>query len=685
MVTVAVLPSLLCRLFLLALASQVSPGQAIGPAVSSFGASLDQSSLGLGRVVKISINASAFAKTPNGTIFWPFVNHSQWGSFVTCRVEGRDDQADGGCTILLPLPYVGTAKIKVAVLNGGRLWGGHINASDPSKPCDETRGCVFVVGTPFPTDSSEVLATSRVLSVEVIYRRIQLAPAAGESKEICMDWEPWHTKVNTRAWIGRPGASAMPLVGMYSSFHPGVQRQHAIWLVEAGVTCIEIDWSNTLWGHQKWAGHEYIPLNNATYSTLSTYAAMRAEGHDTPKALFMIGLQNGPPATPSEVGKEAAFIYEHLVVPLGAENFVALEGKPLLLVLFCALPPPNASVTEQVSGGGRFTVRWMGTQLQANPGEVEAGYWSWMDGTLSPLPARRPDGTVEALTVTPAFFAGGGWLAPAAAAQNRGSTLTAEMNVANRLRPTVLLVCQWNEWAGQPDAPPGSKTSTTFVDAFNLSFTNDLEPTALAECGGYQHRDDAGQLPVCDTAWGFFNLNLLSALLQSYRESLALEQLATPTTALSTSSVRMHLTSSSTSTATTVLRISSPHGAATFVSSPPTVGGNGTADNLHIAWAVAGPNPGGKVRVEIVGQPHATMSIEDATTAVLDMSQVASGVHTVRVTAMGGFTTFPLARALRDIDLPSAERSVVAAADEVRIDYRKKTGPAAFLETRSLI
>ena len=60
-----------------------------------------------------------------------------------------------------------------------------------------------------------------------------------------------------------------------------------------------------------------------------------------------------------------------------------------------------------------------------------------------------------------------------------GATLVQEMSVAARWQPEVLLVCQWNEWNGQPDGHPGG-----FVDAYNISFTNDLEPTALAECGG---------------------------------------------------------------------------------------------------------------------------------------------------------------------------------------------------------
>ena len=46
----------------------------------------------------------------------------------------------------------------------------------------------------------------------------------------------------------RPGAAGIPILGMYSSFHLGVVRQHAFWMVEAGVNCILVDWSNNLWG-----------------------------------------------------------------------------------------------------------------------------------------------------------------------------------------------------------------------------------------------------------------------------------------------------------------------------------------------------------------------------------------------------------------------------------------------------
>jgi hypothetical protein len=460
-----------------ALLLSISPGAAgaAAPLPATFAISLDASSVGLGRVVKVSIDASAFAPSANGTVFWPFVNGSQWGSFVTCAVEGRSPGLDGGCAILLPLPFVGAAEITVAVLSQGRDWGGGINTTgghfhSSTGDCDTARGCVYPVGTPFPTEAAEVLSHSAASSVSVLYRRISLPAGAaqpgGEQHDVCMDWEPWHTRINTNRWIGRPGASAMPMVGMYSSFHPGVIRQHAIWLTEAGITCIEIDWSNSLWSHQQWAARSSgaQELNNATVLALETYAEMRAEGHDAPKALFMIGLKNGPPATPSEVGKEGAFI-QTLVSKLGVDRFVTLESKPLLLVLYCGSNQvPNASTTHAVNPTGSFTIRWLGTQMQETPQlALKDRFWSWMDGVIDPVPTLRPDGSAEALTVTPGFFAGGGWLAPQARAQERGATFTAEMATAVRYKPTVLLVCQWNEWAGQPDGKVGG-----FVDAYNL-------------------------------------------------------------------------------------------------------------------------------------------------------------------------------------------------------------------------
>lgn len=148
----------------------------------------------------------------------------------------------------------------------GRLWGGTVNSSD-APVCDEARGCVFVVGQPLP-DSSSITALSNTVIVNVEWRAIRL-PADAQHDHVCLDWEPWvhslpcscksplapqcsshclqFTRHNAGGWMHRPGAAGIPILGMYSSFNPAVIRQHAFWMVEAGVNCILVDWSNNLW------------------------------------------------------------------------------------------------------------------------------------------------------------------------------------------------------------------------------------------------------------------------------------------------------------------------------------------------------------------------------------------------------------------------------------------------------
>eukprot|EP00945_MAST-04E_sp_MAST-4E-sp1_P007777 g7777.t1 len=124
-----------------------------------------------------------------------------------------------------------------------------------------------------------------------------------------------------------------------------------------------------------------------------------------PKVAIMVGLANGSPASPSALQDEAAWILRNYIEKFGAQNFVGLDGKPVLIVLDTrdAVPPKLSwNVSES------FSVRWMGAQLQSRPslGEKE-GFWSWMDGSYDPVPAIRA-GRVEALTVTPGFF-NSGW------------------------------------------------------------------------------------------------------------------------------------------------------------------------------------------------------------------------------------------------------------------------------------
>ena len=217
---------------------------------ASFHAFARQPTVGLGDAVTVEIDGSAFVPTANGTVIWPFVNGSQFGAFVTCAVlRSRHSAAgSGNCSLILPLPYAGDATIELAVFREGRDWGGKEGAwaAGEQGPCDQTAGCVYPVGQAGPPAT----ATSRSarLLVHVTHRRVALPQDVdAERDQVCINYEPWFTKLNIARWEGRSGASGVPLVGFYSSSHPGVIRQHAMWLTEAGVTCINLDFTNMLW------------------------------------------------------------------------------------------------------------------------------------------------------------------------------------------------------------------------------------------------------------------------------------------------------------------------------------------------------------------------------------------------------------------------------------------------------
>ena len=200
---------------------------------------------------------------------------------------------------------------------------------------------------------------------------------------------------------------------------------------------------------------------------------------------------------------------------------------------------------------------------------------------------------------------------------------------------------------------------------FSQSFTNDLEPTALAECGGYQHKDDAGQLPVCDTGWGFFNLNLLAATLQAYRDSIA--KATAPTT---------------------VLRISKPSAPATVVSPSSLV----RESMLRVSWASVGSATkfhlvidAGLLATTVThgchdGVCHGDNSTE--TSVLLDLSTVPDGNHTVTITALDGHSAFSLAR--DTLDAAHATAAQTQAVDSVPFTLQKPTTSAQSVPSKAV-
>lgn len=316
----------------------------------------DDRKVWLGDAVTIDVDSSAFVPTPTGTVVWPFVNGTQFGAFVTCAVlQAHGNHSNDNCSLMLPLPYAGDSMIELAVFPEGRDWGGKDGAWAVGQrgPCNQTAGCVYPVGQVGPGPNTSLI--SPPLHVHVRYRRISLpSDVDADRHQVCINYEPWFTKLNIARWEGRAGASGVPLVGFYSSSHPMVIRQHSIWLTEAGVTCINLDFTNMLWNKIQWSsrGPNVDEIINATTAMLREYARLRDEGHDSPRAMMSVGLTN---MLPSALRNLALYIRDNFHRRFGEQHFVRLDGVPILPVLYLgdiapfSVPFPTPEVTDLVS------------------------------------------------------------------------------------------------------------------------------------------------------------------------------------------------------------------------------------------------------------------------------------------------------------------------------------------------
>ncbi len=379
-------------------------------------------------------------------------------------------------------------------------WGDKIRGWPGINP-----GNQFPVGQPPPAQ----VVISNTVSIRVVAPKFTVPPRRRHL--VGMIYEPWFTPENA-TWI-RP--EAIPLVGKYPSANPMVIRQHALWFDKMGINYVLIDWTCNVFGEIHWHQNPvpYAKLVNATTLIFKTYAKMRRQGIPTPQITLLVGLKNGGPTqetTTTALNGEMDWVYRKYVQnPHFTGLWLNYRHKPLILVMNGGGP---AFLANKLASGEppihrrQFTVRYMGSQLQGFPAMVRAGYWSWMDGSIAPIPTFNR-GQCEALTITPAFFAFGGWLAPTARARDNGFTYVREFKTALRYRPHFLTICQWNEFAGQPIDQGFGPKHNIYVDSYDASLSNDIEPTSLTARGYRGHR-----------GWGYYYLNLTRACIELYHQ-----------------------------------------------------------------------------------------------------------------------------------------------------------------------
>jgi len=459
-------------------------------------------------------------------------------------------------------------------------------------PADKTLWSATMKDWPEAYDQDELMVgrlmshkgvRSNAILVEVAQRAFP--PRERSDHLVGIQWEPWFTPMNAY-WQTH---EAVPVVGMYDSYNRNVLRQHVLWFVDLGVDFIMPDWSNHIWGKQHWserpdATNEII---HATALLFETLADMKTEGIPVPTVVLMPGLTNGPPTTMTAMNEQLDWLYHAWVRnPRFAGLWQDYDGKPLVVILDTAAMAPKETTRVDDS---HFTVRWMSTQLQ-NTKHHELGYWSWMDGCLRPLVTYR-DGKPEAVTVTPAYFAEFGWTGPKARGRRGGTTYIESFKAAIEEQPRVVLLHQWNEYAGQPEGQGSGPKHEVYVDTYSVELSDDLEPVSLTAPG---YRGDKG-------GWGFYYLNLTRALLDLFRGKAPDD---------------------------TVLAVGSPAANATV-----------TGPTVEVEWSVAGAPP---KHFTVALDGRAVAEAVTGTTCTLSLEGLAPGPHTLAVTANGAQTRYPL-------------------------------------------
>jgi hypothetical protein len=422
---------------------------------------------------------------------------------------------------------------------------------------------------------------------------------------IGMQYENYFTPNNAGSVPGLSGSwtteEAVPILGKYDSFNVDVIKKHAQWFNYLGIDWILIDWTNMLWMTPPWEAHSggTKELEETAELFIKTYAEMDREGKPVPRLVFMLSPGNGALAPDgfARTNTIIAYLKSHYFDRPEYKNlWLYYGGKPLLTLLHYVPHGQCEAVQKGESSivAPGLTIRWMGTQLQDNPGG-SCGMWSWMDGTVRQMVTRR-DGKAEETVVTPASFLMRdgptlGWSDASATGRDHGAPYIESWKVAFENHPKFIQIHQWNEFAGQKDSEGAGPNHDFFGDEYNLEFSDDLEPT---QPDAVTYRGRGG--------WGYYYLNLTKALISLYRGE-------TP--------------------GITVMALSGP-------SSPAVV----KEDKLPLSWTAVGAAPTG-FTLKLDGALVASgVHTEDYT---LDLSGIAAGEHRVELTADGAYTYFDLA------------------------------------------
>ncbi len=265
----------------------------------------------------------------------------------------------------------------------------------------------------------------------------------------------------------------MPLVGKYASDNRDVIKQHAIWLADAGVDFIVIDWSNNV-GYipetMADARPDFKMIETATTAVFEVFATVE----NAPKICIMTGpghIGTGAFTDGSMYRKNNQIYNTYIADPKYNEMYFYYEGKPLLLC-YAATPSfiSDGVSIPYVDPEKRFTERWVtgfvGQQGTLYDEETYRSYvhWSWEERITQTYMVK--DGIPECMTVVAAYRPQGspgdsGYIP--AGERNNGATFRKQWQRVNDIGTKIALVVSFNEW--------------TIGEQTSLEVSKDIEPS----------------------------------------------------------------------------------------------------------------------------------------------------------------------------------------------------------------
>lgn len=284
-----------------------------------------------------------------------------------------------------------------------------------------------------------------------------------EDRLVGVAYTTWRTA--NSSW-GEGSTWDMPLLGPYVSNDRDVIRQHAIWLADAGVDFIVIDWSNNVgYDPETYYREDFAMIEDATYAVFEVFATVE----NAPKICIMTGPGHiGSGAfTDGNMDRKNNQIYNEFIASTYNDMYFYYEGKPLLLC-YAATPTIISGNTPPYTDS-RFTERWVtgfvGQQSSLFSSKTYRSYlhWSWEERVKQTYTLHN--NVAECMTVVASYRGQGtvgqsGYIAPGG--RNNGQTFLTQWQRANDIGVKISLVVSFNEWTS------GEQTS--------LEVSKDIEP-----------------------------------------------------------------------------------------------------------------------------------------------------------------------------------------------------------------